>query len=352
MITKRIIYIIIGMASVLTASAKIAYRTTELHRLATVLSIDESLLIEGYNYQTKDHRQIVITVRNQAVNHIGLHLFSEELREADHTPVFDFLERYFLQLKYPPLSKSAQKMMRDDQFQFVIGSANTVDALLTTDDFGFSYDKNMYVAKWIRHDQVLLSVSFPVEYELISGENKIEAENNLIKDIKAVKVSDVKPRFGGDEHYINDRFSSRLYYQDKKLVFDEHHPAETAANLLQSLNMDGAYRIKMTQVSYGFRKTSFEVPLHQWIAFCHQSGCHIYVGIENIENNGDVSAVVIAVNESENYNHVLTISVPYEAICSRKGNLEARLYPYVPTHNVRSLFASYGKSTPKTYVRQ
>lgn len=335
----------------LTASAKITYRTAELHRLSTVLSIEEATLSEGYNYQTKDHRQIVIAVRNQTVQHIGLHLFNEEIR-ADHAPIFDFLERYFLQLKYPPMSKSAQKMMRDDQFQFIIGSANMIDALLPTDNFGFSYDKNLYVAKWSRSNQVLLSVSFPVEYELISGENKIEAENNLMADVKATNVSDVKPCLSGDVHYINERFSSRLYYQGKKLLFDEHHPAETVANLLQSIDMDGAYYVKMTQVSYGFRKTTFEIPLHQWIAFCSQSGCQLYVGIENIGDNGDVSAVVIAVNESENYNHVLTISVPYDAICDRKGSLEARLYPYVPTHNVRSLFAAYSKSSPKTVVRQ
>ena len=335
----------------LTASAKITYRTAELHRLATVLSIEEAALSEGYNYQTRDHRQIVIAVRDQTVQHIGLHLFNEEMR-ADHAPVFDFLERYFLQLKYPPMSKSAQKMMRDDQFQFIIGSANIIDALSPTDNFGFSYDKNLYVAKWTRSDQVLLSVSFPVEYELISGENKIEAENNLMADVKATKISNVKPRLSGGTHYINERFSSRLYYQNKILLFDEHHPAETVANLLQSIDMAGDYCIKMTQVSYGFRKTTFEIPLHQWITFCYQNGCQLYVGIEDIENNGDVKAVVIAVNESENYNHVLTISFPYEAICDKKGSLEARLYPYVPTHNVRSLFAAYGKSSPKTYVRR
>ena len=335
----------------LTASAKITYRTAELHRLATVLSIEEAALSEGYNYQTRDHRQIVIAVRDQTVQHIGLYLFNEEMR-AQHAPVFDFLERYFLQLKYPPMSKSAQMMMRDDQFQFIKGSANTIDALSPTDNFGFSYDKNLYVAKWSRSDQVLLSVSFPVEYELISGENKIEAENNLMADVKATKISDVKPRLSGGTHYINERFSSRLYYQDKKLLFDEHHPAETVANLLQSIDMDGDYCIKITQVSYGFRKMTFEIPLHQWITFCYQNGCQLYVGIEDIENSGDVKAVVIAVNESENYNHVLTISFPYEAICDKKGSLEARLYPYVPTHNVRSLFAAYGKSSPKTYVRR
>lgn len=351
MLSKRLIYIIIGITFVLTASAKITYRTAELHRLATVLSIEEATLSEGYNYQTRDHRQIVIAVRNQTVHHIGLHLFNEDMRD-DHAPVFDFLERYFLQLKYPPMSKSAQKMMRDDQFLFIIGSANTIDALSPNDNFGFSYDKNLYVAKWSRSDQVLLSVSFPVEYELISGENKIEAENNLMTDVKAVKVSNVKPRVSGGVHYINERFTSRLYYQGKKLLFDEHHPAETVANLLQSVDMDGAYYVKITQVSYGFRKTTFEIPLHQWIAFCYQRGCQLYVGIENIGNNGDVSAVVIAVNESENYNHVLTISVPYDSICDKKGSLEARLYPYVPTHNVRNLFATYGKSSPKTVVRQ
>ena len=349
---KRFIYIILGMILTLTASAQMNYRTAELRRLATVMAINESSLKEGYNYLDLKNQHLVVTVKGNTVTHIGLRLFAEETRKLDDTPVFDFLERYFLQLKYPPTSITAQKMISDDQFQFMKGSLKTVDDIQPSDGFGFNYDKRQYIATWNRDGQPLLSVSFPVEYELISGENKIEAENNLLADIQRTEIKDVTTKTAHDPHYINKNFSNRLYYQKGELVSSERHPAETAANMLLSLKAKGQYNLKITQVSYGFKKTVFDVPLRQWIAFCQNNGCHLYVGIEKIGDKGEINAVVLAVNEAENYNHVLTVTIPQETIHTKMGNIEARLYPYVPTHNVKQLFGEFRKSTPKTFVKK
>ena len=347
---KRLIYIILGVALMLKVSAQVNYRTAELQRLSKLLAVDEATLKDGYNYLMVNGQQVIVTVKGNTVNHIGLRLFGESTRNLDNTPVFDFLERYFLQLKYPPTVKTAQKMISDDQFQFVKGSLKTVDDIRPTDGFGFNYDKRQYTASWNRDGQPLLTVSFPVEYELISGENKIEAENNLLADIKRTEVKNVARRTAHDPHYINENFSNRLYYQKGELVSSVRHPAESASNILLSLKAKGQYDLKVTQVSYGFKKTVFNVPLRQWIAFCQNSGCVLYVGIEDISEKGEVSAVVLAVNEAENYNHVLTVTIPQVTIHDKKGSLNARLYPYVPTHNVKSLFAEFRKSNPKTFV--
>ena len=345
---QRLLYIIIGMAFVLNAFSQISYRTAELKRLASVMAIDMSALKEGYNLLSLNNRPLVVIVKNNAISHIGWQLFSKDAREVGNTPVLDFLERYFLQLNYPPKDISARQMLSDDQFSFLKGSLSTVSEIRPTDAFGFSYDKRKYVATWTRNSQPLLSVSFPVEYELISGENKIEAENNLMADIKNTSLENVKPRQTHNAHYINDKFSSKIYKKKGELLFSERHPAETVSNILLTMDAKGEYILKVTQLSYGFRKVVFEVPLRQWIAFCQNSACQLYVGIEDISADGDVSAVVIAVNEAENYNHVLTITIPSETIQNQNGTLDARLYPYVPTHNVLSLFATYKKSNPKT----
>lgn len=348
---QRLLYIIIGMALVLNAFGQISYRTAELKRLASVMSIDVSALKEGYNLLSFNNRPLVVIVKNNAVSHIGWQLFSKDAREIGNVPVLDFLERYFLQLNYPPKDMSARQMLSDDQFSFVKGSLSTVSEIQPTDAFGFNYDKRKYVATWTRNGQSILSVTFPVEYELISGENKIEAENNLKADIQNTSLKGVRPKTAPDVHYINEKFSNRLYKKKGELLFSERHPAETVSNMLLSMETKGDYNVKITQLSYGFRKLVFTVPLRQWIAFCQNNGCLLYIGIEDINADGDVSAVVIAVNEEENYNHVLTITIPSETIRNQKGTLDARLYPYVPTHNVLSLFATYKKSNPKTISR-
>ena len=114
----------------------------------------------------------------------------------------------------------------------------------------------------------------------------------------------------------------------------------------------GQFDINVTQISYGFQKKVFQVPLRQWIAFCQNSGCQLYFGIDEMNEQGDISAVVLAVNQAENYNHVLTINTNTEVIDARKGVIETRLYPYVPTHNVLNMFADYRKSNPKNIVKR
>ena len=338
------------MATVLTTSAQTGFRTSELQRLAVALSLDDKKLKDGENYLLVNKQPIIVCVSNNTVSHIGLRLFSKEMRNAGNSPIFDFLERYFLQLKYPPTVKSAQKIISDDQFKFVVGSINTIDDIRSSDGFSFNYDKRRYSATWTRAGEPLLSVSFPVEYELISGENKVEAENNLLTDIKNTVISESEDKPVYDVFYINDNFSSRLYYQKGKLVNSVRHPAETVSNMMLSLRTKGNYELDVTQMLYGFKKTVFSIPLRQWIAFCKNNNCHLYIGIDDTNDNGDVKAVVIAVNDSENYNHVLSITVPLKVIQAQSGVIEASLYPYVPTHNVKELFGKYRKSNPKMFV--
>ena len=340
--------LLICLIALLPATAGRTFRTAELGRLAMVLAVDVDALPDGYSYPTARGLRLTIHVNNCTVDHIGRQLFTEEFRQQVNTPVLDFLERYFLQLKFPPEVKTATMMTHDDGFHFLKGSMATVDGLRPTDDFSYSYDQRHYRATWSRSGKELLSVWFPVEYELISGENKIEAENNLTANLQSTRVTEQKdpPRMVDEATYMTKDFSNHLYRAGGSLVASERHPAETTANMMLSLQAARGYSLNITQVCYGFKKAVFSIALQQWITFCRNNGCELYFGLEDISRD-KVEAVVIAVNEQENYNHVLTVSVPIRAISQRHGVIDARLYPYVPTHNIRNLFAAYQKSNPK-----
>ncbi len=330
--------------------AQTRFRTQELERLAASVSLDAQSLPEGWSHPTASDIRLTVHKEDKTIDHIGLCLFSDELRSVGKSPIFDFLERYFLQLKFPPKSKTLSNMIRDDQFRFIMGTLENVNSLEPSDVFSYSYDNHRYEASWSRNGTTQLAVSFPVEYELISGENKIEAEDNLQADIRRSVISQESTRQEKVNTYISKAFSNRLYYIKGELVSDARHPVETAANMMLNQNTDGDYAIHITQLCYGFRKTEFDVPLRQWIAFCQNHGCELYFGLENTDLEGQTNCVVMAVNTAENYNHVLTVSIPHEVIEAKTGIVEARLYPYVPTHNVLNLFAAYRKSNPKTFV--
>lgn len=347
---KRKIILLIGIMAVLTAAARMQFRTAELQRLAGVLPLDTQTLTEGYNHPVVHGRMLTVRVSGQTIDHIGLQLFSDELRLLESSPILDFLERYFLQLKFPPAFKTASNMIRDDELCFLTGTLATINDVRPSDGFSYSCDKHRYLATWNRDERVLLSVSFPVEYGLISGENKIEAEDHLLDDILKASLDHRKDKPAQDEHYLNDSFVSRLYYAGGELISDSRHPVETVANMMLSTKALGDYAMQITQICYGFQKKVFQVPLRQWIAFCKDNGCQLYFGVEGFGSHGEVNAVVLAVNHAENYNHVLSFSVPTDVIESRQGVIDARLYPYVPMHNVKSMFAAYRKSNPKTFV--
>lgn len=304
---NRLLYIIIGVTTSLALMAQPRFRTAELQRLATAVQLNADSLGEGYSHPMGKGQRLTVHVSGKTIDHIGLRLFADELRSASSLPILDFLERYFLQLKYPPTVKTASLMIRDDEFRFLTGSLATVDNLMTDDSFSYESDQHRYTATWTRNGVTLLSVSFPVEYELISGENKIEAEDNLKADVLHTKNT---------------------------------IPVDSLANF-------GNYQLHVTQLSYGFRKATFDVPFSQWAAFCLSRGCELQYGIEEEAPNGDVKMVVLAVNTKENYNHVMSIVIPAEAIRTKRGIVEARLYPYIPTHNIGNMFASFRKSNPK-----
>lgn len=354
MIKTRIYSLLLTLLLIpLSLQSQITFRTQELKRLATTLKVDTAVLFEGYNQVVSKGTPLTIHVKENVVDHIGRQMFPEDIRTADRTPIFDFLERYFLQLQYPPVVKSASNMIRDDQFQFLKGNLKTAASILPTDAFDYAYDHSRYTATWSRDGIALLSVSFPAEYQLISGENKIEAELHLQADIQNATVAyDSLTAKSSYSEYINGEFTNRLYFSNGQLLISDAHPAETTANIMLCQQAPGDYMLNIKQVLYGFNKQEFLVPLRQWIAFCQHSGCKLYYGIEDISENGDIRAVVLAVNEAENYNHVLTVDIPADIISEQQGVIPSHLYSYVPTHNVRSLFATFKKSNKKTFVKQ
>ena len=342
------------MAFIISGVAMAAdqFRTQELKRLADRLKIDTKALNEGYNYPTAQGFVLVVHVKENMVDHLGIKLFPEDIRNLDKSPIFSFLERYFLQLKFPPGDRTTSNILRDDQFKFLKGTLKTIDQLQPTDGFSYDCNNHRYVASWNRNGEEILSVSFPIEYELISGENKIEADNLLAHDVLSAKPDTLAVSGNRivDDHYITSDFSNRLYYANGTLVLGSRHPAESAANIMLSQKAMGRYQLHITQIAYGFKKNTIDVPIRQWIAFCQNSGCELYFGVESLDDPDFVEAVVLAVNQKENYNHVLTVKIPTEAFDTQEGDIDARLYSYVPTHNVKSLFANYRKSNPKTIV--
>ena len=353
----------------LSASSSVRYRTAELKRLSEVLQVQIDSIHEGENTISIGDRLVRIQLEEGMVSSMGYVLFPDELKAMAHTPILNFLERYFLQLDYPQADRPRNKMLHEDRFKFEVGSPTMVATLQADCAFSYSYENNRYIATWSRDGQPILSVSFPANHELISGENKIDAENFVETDIRVSQLSPAMPVnkelltstiqkdyfIKQGSTYISKQLTSSLYYQQIdsifSLIINESHPLESAANMMLCADNPTAFNLKVKQVMYGYKKKYFDVPLRNWIAYCQNNGCELYFGVESFEKEM-IRASVFAVNIAENYNHVLFVNIPLKVIDQGTGDIEAQLETFIPMHNVLNLFGKYDKNSfkqPKIY---
>ena len=348
----------------LCAKSSVLYRTAELKRLYETLQVHTDSIHEGLNTISIGNRLVNIRIDDGMVSFIGYMLFSEEMKAMAHSPILDFLERYFLQLDYPQADRSPNKMLREDRVKFEIGSLELVATLNADCTFSYGYELNRYVATWSREGQPILSVSFPANHELISGENKIESEQFVETDIRVSQLGPLKPVnkdlltstlqknyfIKPGSTYLNKHLTSDLYYQQIDSVFslicNESHPLESAANMMLSSDNPLSFNLKIKQIMYGYKKKFFDIPLRNWIAYCQNNGCELYFGAESLDQEM-IKASVIAVNNAEKYNHVLFVIIPLKAISQGSGDIEAQLETFIPMQNVTNLFCKYKKNNNK-----
>ncbi|GAE82799.1 hypothetical protein [Bacteroides reticulotermitis] len=95
--------------------------------------------------------------------------------------------------------------------------------------------------------------------------------------------------------------------------------------------------LKLTVRQYGFKRDELKLPLKQWIAYNRSKQCDIYVGVENIGID-KLKVCVFVVNEHFKYNHVLNAEIPYTLLGEKKGDVEADITIFIPTHNLKALF--------------
>jgi len=361
---KKIILITAALFFMATAVSAVSYRTPELRRLAHIVGLNEATMHPGVNYYDGC---TVILDSCMTVRHVGLTLFSEEIKQISNRPVLEFAERYFLQLYHPAPNSSAALMIHSDGIVFSKGKWQDIKHVNQATPFDLDYHLMRYTLTW-KHEGSTLSFSFPGKYQLICGENLLQAEEHLPNDIRAT-ISPEDRKFtthelqptSTDGHYIkkgtwyySEMLNASTYYlkkEDNTLepIVDVHFLEESVADIMLCPEAAEPFTFDVTMHRYGYIDTKFNLPIRQWIDYCKQNGCEIYCGIESTTPSG-VKATVIAVNKGLNFNHLLTVTVPIAAIESGRGSIKAELNAFIPTHNIINLEGKFKKTKTKHHI--
>lgn len=308
------------------------------------------------------------------VDHIGIRLFDDELKQDQYGYIYEFPERYLLEILAEKDSEALEVKMTHDSVKLVTGNLDSISdiqkkgeafSVTVTSDFKYRYS-------WSdASGSEIFAMTAPAQCELMLGRNKIELEERFrLMASRSVFPEGFYPlspvaeplRLNRDVYvdkrgeYMTELMRGDVYYKkdgkEYKLLSDSRHPYETLCNMLivPDAFADRDYVAEVTLNGYGFEKRNFRCPLRRLMNICLWEGCVPYVGLE--EESGDkIVVTLVMVNESLGYNHTLKVEVSPEILSGRKGVVKITANVYTAVHNLKSLYDDYGHG-PKNHVKR
>lgn len=366
---KTIVLTVLMLSVVLTASAQ-QFQSTHLQNAAKKLKLDSVALatetLPATKMLTVGGRKIA--VRKDAkgvVEHIGVPLFADEIRQLQPSPIHDYLEYTVLDR----LFKVSANTLTHQDLKFEKGDLAALATVMETAD-GCTIEnlqEKFYRVKWTRNNTPVVVVSFPVDYELLANSNRKEMELNFIRDLKHYKdtlpivpkdySSQMAPTDNPDvfvvpgSSYIIDAINSNRYLalstkkakkektRELKLLFDRKSPHESLANTMVEYDMplEGA-KVALEFVLGNYKRDTVTLALRDWTSFCLKQGCTPYFGFEE-NDKGTLTGTLIMSNKQSGYDHIVAVRATEDELFAEQPLVHAKVYLFTPSTNVRNLFS-------------
>jgi len=290
------------------------------------------------------------------------HLFSEEVKTAYPSAIYDFLETYLYRLDSLHLNGNmSHPSMMLDKVLFLKGESSVARNITPQTSFSITkMEDKMFNAVWKDSTGVtILDMVFPASYELILGAPKNKIERTMEKQLKAMPLSFVPDSLKNPEvkmladsvfqsqpvtiYEIASINDATYYYScpdsvTLQPVFDSEQKWYSSANLMQGLITDiDDYQLYIEQSAYEFDVLKYTISLSQWLNYCREMRASVYIGLEEEREDG-LMILLLAQSNDLGFKHMLSMILPWNFVEKRDAILKARLYAYIPTHNVKTYY--------------
>lgn len=339
------------------------YRTERLKQIASALSLrlptDLKPSTDLGVVANRGGKEVYATTNAYGeVSHIGYRLFAPELAaHYQNEPLFQFIERYLLELDLRIDGKAADVRMDVDQVVFTRGTTALLRTLTPQTNFSFDMEEirnRFYRLTWtFDPDGKEVSMVIPANCQLIIGANAIELEQMAVRDIqRAVKMApkDILERwaeakgFRGEHALILDggAYMSRyirgdLYVSETEgrnhPVCTPWQPMQSVSNLMLTGIADKEFPLALTMNRYGGKRDQMDVKLSQYIAFCLAEGCKLYFGVKK-QTETELTGALFAYNQRFAYTHLLDVTFPLSLLSGQTTTgerIRCMAYVYIPT---------------------
>lgn len=360
--------------------------------LGISLPVDTMLSEQTLELKTEDGQTINIRInQNAEIEHIGIPLFSAEIRSLIASPVYDFMEYAVLNWKY----KINPNLLYLSKVIFQKGDWNTLltEQLYKCECNISNQDNRFYILSWIRDGQTIVTVGIPIEYELLNNDSRRNIEKDFIHQLANHKISDKQLKnkditendlkiYGTEglfvipgQSYILAELNQNVYYTlttiyetvdtvirnrqetmtiedvQPSIVIDMEHPTESFANLMMATFEEVPnVLMKLDFCLSDYRHDHLVVPLNQLQDFLRKQGCSTYFASKGIVKD-ELHGILFVHNGAKGYNHLLSLKLPIAQLTSTQPEVQTAVYLYIPPLDKSHLFGKtpVKKSGAKIY---
>lgn len=363
-IRNLIILTILCWGSLVASAEDKVYRSGSIKAAITKLGLANvaDTLPCGLSTLAYKGRRVYLRINSsREVSGIGMPLFSKTVRHLQPSPIYDFLEYALLDHTFS---------ISDDPFtyrslRFTKGAWRDLQQVNDSTPVLISnIDGKHYKITWGSGKRTIAEVVFPIQYDMLSGSTHTEMEANFIRDLgrhsaplislesldtRSLDGLELRLADGDDRFYVRkgerlyaENITGDTYYRMGRdsvchLLHDRGYPAETLCNLL----LTGAVcnkAVAVTVMRQDFTQEVIRTDVSTLSSFLRASGCRCFFGLRR-NTDKELSFSLYAENGASGYVHLFMFTCSPRSAIDGKLPMEAKAYLYIPTSNIKSLFA-------------
>ena len=307
--------------------------------------------------------------RRGDLSHLGLHLFTPEMKQMSNHDLCNCVERTLLEILLLPSDGERTKLVKEYKLRLMLNGyplgspqfrtfSQCLNLITVNSETSFKELEDGYEFRLISGDDALL-LYFPKDREVIFGTDKKEQDELMTERLalgtdmrlkpKQPKASSLKPAgIAGlykspGKAFLIEQMRSDIYYirteDGYKPVFDRQYMLQSYTNFMLGQVANPDMMVDLTHKRYGLTPPRFNVDWASLYNTLVTPGTECYAAARLIDNDTTLSGVLIISHGGYGYIDMLTVNIPIEEFFTEK-NPEPRAYLFtnVPQNNVLNLF--------------
>lgn len=318
-------------------------------------------------------RDVSISVEHDRLgnlSHLGLHLFTPEMKQMSNPALCNCVERVMLEVLLMPTDSERAKFLKEYGMRLLyngypLGSPmfssfkNSLKLVSVSSKSSFMELESGYEFRIFDDKDDALVLYFPKDREVIFGTDKKEQDDVMTQRLalgSGVKLSPKQPKTytlkvtesqdmyrSPGQSFMIRQMSSEIFYvkngTEFKPVFEAQHPLESYTNLLLGQIADRNFVVDLTHKRYGLTPPRFNVDWASLFNTLATQGSECYAAARLIDDGKVLSGVLVVSHGSYGYIDLLTVNARIEDLFAPgTPELKAYLFTNVPQNNLLNLF--------------